>query len=102
MIDDRRDQGESEALRSKELGSADEIEHSASALAPHSGRETHSQQMQDWRLDRSLFVVVCTALGALMLLLCASLYVQYSIYRDAPGVRIDVASPGESLFELGT
>lgn len=83
MIDDRQDQGCGEAQRSKESGLANEIEHSASVLAPHSSRETYSQQMQDWRLDRSLFFVVCTALGTLMLLLCASLYVQYSNYRAA-------------------
>jgi hypothetical protein len=46
------------------------------------GREFH-RRLQDWRLDRSLFIVVCIVLSILMLVLCLGLYVQYDTYRDA-------------------
>lgn len=46
-------------------------------------RETYSQRKHDWRLDRSLFVVVSTVLGLLMLVLFLSLYVQFDNYHNA-------------------
>jgi hypothetical protein len=56
-----------------------------SEAAAHVGRDrkTASKQVRDWRLDRSLFAVVCVVLGFLFLLLCTSLYVQYSSYHAA-------------------
>jgi hypothetical protein len=71
-----------EARQGNGSESTDDAGHAGSTAAGRS-RETHSQKKRDWRLDRSLFVVVCIVLGVLLLVLCMSLYVQYGNYRDA-------------------
>lgn len=73
--------------------SAGDVENAGAAATAGRRRETHSQQKQDWRLDRSLFVVVCILLGVLMLLLCMSLYGQYANYRDAIAHGLESGAP---------
>ena len=56
-------------------------------------RENYSQRKHDWRLDRSLFVVVGTVLGLLMVVLFLSLYAQYDNYHDAIMQEFESADP---------